>query len=73
MLKIISVSVNGGESPERREFSTLDEIKAYVPREYRGLSSYWQVRVVDASGATVARGFRAGPNGTGERWTWRAA
>jgi len=52
-------------------FTDLDEIKRYVRTELRGLSTFWQVRVVDDDGTVVMYGFRAGPGGTGERWTWR--
>jgi hypothetical protein len=52
-------------------FGDLDEIKRYVRTELRGLSCFWQVRVVDDAGAVVMYGFRAGYNGTGETWTWR--
>jgi hypothetical protein len=43
----------------------------YVATELRGLDVFWQVRVIDDDGAVVMYGFRAGPGGTGERWTWR--
>ncbi|MGI5243356.1 hypothetical protein [Dactylosporangium sp. CA-139066] len=52
-------------------FSDLDEIKRYVRTELRGMSVLWQVRVIDDAGAVLMYGFRAGPGGTGERWTWR--
>jgi hypothetical protein len=52
-------------------FAGLDEIKRYVATELRGLGVFWQVRVIDDGGAVVMYGFRAGPGGTGERWTWR--
>jgi hypothetical protein len=54
-------------------FADLDAIQRYVRDELRGLSSYPQVRIVDDSGAVVMYGFRAGPSGTGETWTWRPA
>jgi hypothetical protein len=54
-------------------FADLDAIQRHVRDELRGLSSYWQVRVVDDAGAVVMYGFRAGPGGTGETWTWRPA
>ena len=54
-------------------FADLDAIKRYVRDELRGLSTYWQVRVVDDDGAVVMYGFRSGPSGTGETWTWRPA
>ena len=54
-------------------FDHLDQIKRYVRTELRGLSCFWQVRVVDDTGAVVMYGLRAGYNGTGETWTWRPA
>ena len=54
-------------------FADLTAIKRYVRTELRGLSAYWQVRVVDDAGTVVMYGFRTGPGGTGERWTWRPA
>lgn len=54
-------------------FLDLDEIKRYVRIELRGMSAFWQVRVVDDAGAVVMYGFRAGPGGTGQTWTWRPA
>jgi len=52
-------------------FASLAEIEQWVPRGLRGISSYWQVRVIDDTGTVVRLGFRAGYNGTGNRWTWR--
>lgn len=52
-------------------FADLDAIKRYVRTELRGMSVFWQVRVIDDDGTVVMYGFRAGPGGTGERWTWR--
>nr|BFE56388.1 hypothetical protein GCM10020063_009140 [Dactylosporangium thailandense] len=52
-------------------FTDLDAIKRYVRTELRGVSVFWQVRVIDDAGAVLMYGFRAGPGGTGERWTWR--
>lgn len=52
-------------------FASLDEIKRYVATELRGLDVFWQLRVIDDDSAVVMYGFRAGPGGTGERWTWR--
>jgi hypothetical protein len=52
-------------------FGTVAEIEQMVPRELRGISSYWQVQIVNEHGAVVHRGFRSGYNGTGDRWTWR--
>jgi hypothetical protein len=49
-------------------FANLAEIKRYVRIELRGMSTIWQVRVIDDNGAVVMYGFRSGP---GERWTWR--
>jgi hypothetical protein len=56
-------------------FPSLEAVRVKVPRLLRGQSAYWQVRVVhvDAPDAVVMFGFRAGPGGTGERWTWRDA
>ena len=54
-------------------FADLDAVKHYVRDELRGLGCYWQVRVVDDTGAVVMYGFRAGPGRTGETWTWRPA
>ncbi len=54
-------------------FADLDAIQRYLRDELGGLSSYPQVRVVDDSGAVVMYGFRSGPSGTGETWTWRPA
>jgi hypothetical protein len=53
-------------------FVDLDQIKHHVRTELRGQSAFRQVRVIDDDGAVVMYGFRAGPGGTGERWTWRA-
>jgi hypothetical protein len=52
-------------------FTDLDAIKRHVRKELRGMSVFWQVRVVDDDGVVLLYGFRAGPGGTGERWTWR--
>jgi hypothetical protein len=56
-------------------FTSIDDVQRRVPRLLRGLSSTWQVRVVraDDTDTVVRLGFRAGPGGTGERWTWRDA
>jgi hypothetical protein len=54
-------------------FADLDAIQHYVHNELRGLSTYPQVRVIDDGGAVVMYGFRTGPSGTGETWTWRPA
>jgi hypothetical protein len=54
-------------------FADLDAIQHYVRDELRGLSTYPQVRVIDDGGAVVMYGFRTGPSGTGETWTWRPA
>jgi hypothetical protein len=53
-------------------FASHREVERHVRTELRGLSTYWQVQVVDEAGRVVRRGFRSGANGTGERWTWRA-
>jgi hypothetical protein len=53
-------------------FANLAEIKRYVRTELQGVSAIWQVRVIDDDATVVMYGFRAGPGGTGERWTWRA-
>lgn len=52
-------------------FSSLAEIERWVPQHLRGIDSYWHVRVIDERGTVVHLGFRAGFNGTGNRWTWR--
>lgn len=52
-------------------FASQAQIERHVRTELRGVSAYWQVQVVDEAGTVVRRGFRAGPNGTGEHWTWR--
>lgn len=49
-------------------FASLDEIKHYVATKLRGVSSVWQVRVIDEAGTVVMYGFRSG---TGGRWSWR--
>lgn len=57
-------------------FTSLDDVRRRVPRLLRGSSAIWQVRAVradDPDETTVLFGFRAGPGGTGERWTWREA
>ncbi len=54
-------------------FASLDQIESYVRHELRGLSTFWQVRVIDDDGTVVRYGFRAGPGGTGETWVWRPA
>lgn len=54
-------------------FMNLDDVQRRVPKLLRGLSSYWQVRVFQVNGHVnthVYTGWRAGPNGTGERWAW---
>jgi hypothetical protein len=47
-------------------FADLGAIKRHVRDELRGLTTYWQVRVVDDDGAVVMYGFRSGRGGTGE-------
>jgi len=54
-------------------FADPDAIQRYVRDELGGLSSYPQVRVVDDGSAVVMYGFRSGPSGTGETWTWQPA
>lgn len=51
-------------------FVTVGAVVRYIRAELRGNSSIWQVRII-AEDNTVLLGFRAGPNGTGETWTWR--
>jgi hypothetical protein len=67
------VSVNGGQYRDCKPFETADEIKDYVPEQFRGLSSFWQCRVLNEAGDVLECGFRAGPNGTGDQWVWRPA
>lgn len=50
--------------------ATLQNVRGYVARELRELSSFYAVRVVDTDGVTVANGVRGGLNGTGRRWWW---
>lgn len=70
MFKVVVVSVNGGESTGRQEFVNPPLAQAHVERELRGLSSYWQVWIENSDGERVVRGYRSGPGGTGEAWTW---
>lgn len=55
------------------EFPTIADAQRYTRRDLGPISSYYQVRVVDQDGATVMRGWRTGPGGTGRRWTWQDA
>lgn len=63
-------SYDNHESPARERFATLPELRSYVQRDLRGISSIYQVRVYDAQGVRIGRGYRSGYNGTGNRWVW---
>jgi hypothetical protein len=86
MVRLLYVSVRGHRTlvggptldadalvPHRvgASFPTPGDAERHAQAELRGLSAYWQVQVVDEAGTVIRRGFRAGCNGTGERWTWR--
>lgn len=84
MFKVQLISIRGNDScgfltreddSRTSVFASIAEVQREVPALLRGLSSYWQVRVVsaDAPDVPIRFGFRSGPNGTGERWTWRDA
>lgn len=70
MFHIITTSVRGHEDRARGEFHRPGDAKVHVARELRGVSSVWQVFVANSDGERVLRGWRAGRNGTGERWAW---
>lgn len=52
-------------------FVTVGDVLRYIRAELRGISSIWQVRIIAEDNTVLLLGFRAGPNGTGETWTWR--
>lgn len=70
MFRIVAVSVNGGESRTGPEFITPTDAQNYVVREFRSVTSYWQVWIENSDGERVWRGYRNGYNGTGELWVW---
>lgn len=51
-------------------YGSVEQAKAVVVRHWSSLTVFWQFRILDATGATVAVGFRAGPNGTGTTIGW---
>ncbi len=67
----VDLDVDAAPAGIGTRFLSLDEIKRYVRTDLRGLSCFWQVRVVDDAGTVLMYGFRTGYNGTGETWTWR--
>jgi hypothetical protein len=85
MLRVVAVSVRGPKylvgDPTVHDieevppgvgtpFASIAEVQHHVTREFRGLSVYWRVEVVDADGAVVWRGTRDGHRGTGPSWIW---
>ncbi|MFY1652774.1 hypothetical protein ACN27J_18025 [Solwaraspora sp. WMMB762] len=88
MLRILAVSVRGHRYLEGNPsvhpisevpagtgtlFPDLTAVQRHVQREYRTLSVFWRVEVIDERGQIVSRGTRDGLNGTGNRWVWQPA
>ena len=63
------VSVNGAEYPSAGTFASTEEAQRYIPRSFRGLSSYWRVWIWQG-GHRVVKCTRSGPGNTGERWVF---
>jgi hypothetical protein len=51
-------------------YSSIESAQASVVRHWSTDTVLCQFRILDATGATVAAGFRAGPNGTGTTIGW---
>lgn len=70
MFTAIVVSINGGESRMRGEFTSPALVQEYIKRALTNVTSYWQVWIENSDGERVVRGVRDGYNGTGKNWTW---
>jgi hypothetical protein len=52
-------------------YGSIESAKAAVSRGWASATSFWQFRIIDVTGASVATGFRTGPGGTGHTIGWR--
>ena len=69
-VRLLTYSVRDSVPRADQVFDSVEAAQRYVRTEYATISSYWQVRITDESGALLLLGTRAGPGGTGQRWVW---
>lgn len=71
--RVVRKSINGGTYTGSDEFPTIREAISTTEAKLRGITAIYAADVIDATGAVVFSGHRAGYNGTGSRWIWDAA
>lgn len=69
--RIAFVSINGGRHEVSHQYASIVEAQRAAERVAKGITSYYSARVINRLDEEVSIGHRAGPGGTGERWTWR--